>query len=69
MNITTCIKACTPLGFFGTGKIRTHGNIKKANGGFVKSELQNIDSFSTTIKQTLTPDQASKTVMKHKSRP
>ena len=69
MNITTCIKACTPLGFFGTGKIRTHGNIKKANGGFVKSELQNINSFSTTIKQTLTPDQASKTVMKHKSRP
>ena len=44
-----------------TGKIRTHRNIKKANEGFVKSELQNVGSFSTTIKQTLTPDQASKT--------
>ena len=47
--------------FFQTGKIRTHRNIKKANEGFVKSELQNVGSFSTTIKQTLTPDQASKT--------
>ena len=36
-------------------------NIKKANEGFVKSELQNVGSFSTTIKETLTPDQASKT--------